>query len=215
MSATATAKGGSWRKNGAGKPTWDVALLFPPQGEWTEDEFLALEARSENRMMELVDGFLEVLPMPDVEHQRIVKFLLLLLDQHVRSRRLGEVLCAPLPVRLRQRHLREPDIVFLKSHRVKDPHLPPEGTDLALEVVSPGSENRKRDLREKRAAYAKARIPEYWVVDPLKKEVTVFTLSGRRYKVHGKFKPGDRATSKVLAGFAVDVGDVFNAGEGR
>jgi hypothetical protein len=44
-----------------GDPAWPVALLFPLQGDWTEEDYLALDT---NRMVEFVDGCLEILPMP-------------------------------------------------------------------------------------------------------------------------------------------------------
>lgn len=201
------------RKNGRGQPAWNLALLYPPQGMWTEDDYLDLEQKSDNRMIELVDGFLEVLPMPDLFHQRIVRFLFKKLDDHVSASRLGEVVFAPMPVRLWKLQLREPDIVYLKAERVKDSRKPPQGADLVMEIVSPGSENRKRDLKEKRKVYAKAKISEYWIIDPEKATITVLTLTGSRYKEHGKFKSGDEATSSLLKGFAVEVSEVFAAGE--
>lgn len=84
-----------------------------------------------------------------------------------------------------------------------------------MEVVSPGEENRERDLVVKRREYAKAKIREYWIVDPEQKTITVLTLSGSTYKVHGVFKPGEFATSKLLKGFKVAVTDVFEAGDGK
>jgi hypothetical protein len=33
-------------RNGRGQPAWDIARLFPVQGEWTEEEYLALETLS-------------------------------------------------------------------------------------------------------------------------------------------------------------------------
>jgi Uma2 family endonuclease len=201
------------QKNGRGQPAWELALLFPPQGMWTEEEYLALENSSENHMIELVDGFLEVLPMPDPFHQRIVGFLYRKLDDVVRENRFGEVLMAPLPVRLWALQMREPDIVFLKPNRVKDAHRPPEGADLVVEIVSPGEDNRERDLQTKRREYAKAKIREYWIVDPATRTVTVLVLGARRFKVHGVFKEGDQAQSVLLRGFRVDVSETFAAGE--
>lgn len=69
--------------NGESQPAWDIALLFPAQGEWTEEEFLELEHNSQNRLIELVDGHLEVLPMPDLFHQGIVRFLFKATDKLV------------------------------------------------------------------------------------------------------------------------------------
>jgi Uma2 family endonuclease len=117
-----------------------------------------------------------------------------------------------MPVRLGEGHFREPDIVYVKSSRIADERRPPNGADLVIEVVSPGKKNRKRDLQTKRRAYARARIAEYWIVDPHTQTITVLTLSARTYKAHGAFKPGDRATSKLLVDFWVDVTAAFAAG---
>jgi Uma2 family endonuclease len=201
--------------NGKPEPTWDIALFYPMQGDWTEEDYLELDRNSEPRLIELNDGFLEILPMPDMFHQDIVKFIFTLFDAFVMDLGIGRVYFAPLPVKLWTKQMREPDIVFLASHRIKDKRKPPKGADLAMEVVSPGAESRKRDLQEKRRIYAKAKIPEYWIVDPKTKTITVLTLSGKSYKVHGVYKPGDQAASKLLKGFNVAVSEVFAAGEGK
>jgi Uma2 family endonuclease len=148
-------------------------------------------------------------------HQDIVDFIFTLLKVFVTAHKLGRVYFAPLPVRLFNGTFREPDIAFLKSHRIQDKRKAPEGADLVVEVVSPGADNRERDLDTKRSEYAKAKIPEYWIVDPKTKTITVLTLSGRTYKVHGVFKPGMDAASKLLKGFNVSVADVFAAGEAK
>ena len=77
------------------------------------------------------------------------------------------------------------------------------------EVVSP--DDPARDLVVKRADYAEAGIPEYWIVDPRNKTVTVLALAGNDYVEHGAFTPGDTATSPLLPGFAVDVTALFAA----
>jgi len=195
-----------------GEPTWEMAIFYPLQGHWTEEEYLALDT---NRLVELVDGCLEVQPMPAPWHQRIAKFLFLLLNSFVEARRLGEVFFAPLPVWLWPKQLREPDVLFVRPHRIKDPKRPPKGADLAMEVVSEGEENRERDLFIKRAEYAKAKIPEYWIVDVEMQRITVLTLDGTEYRVHGEFGPGTRATSGLLPGFSVAVSEVLAAGEAR
>ena len=197
------------------EPVWDIALLFPSQGHWTESQYLALEANSGNWMIELVNGRIEFPTMPNMIHQDIVKFLFALLDAFVNDLTLGSAYFSPLPIHLFPGTFREPDIVFLKSHRIKDKRKPPEGADLVMEIVGPGKEARERDLEDKRADYAKAKIPEYWIVDPETKTITVLTLSGKSYKVYGVYKAGDQAASKLLKGFKAAVSDVFAAGEGK
>ena len=210
-----TAKKSKSTKRPPREPVWDVALIYPMQGDWTEDDYLALEANSGNWMIELVDGRLEFLTMPNMIHQDIVKFLLFRLHDFVVNHVAGEVLHAPLPVRFGKGVYREPDIAYFKPHRIKNRHQPPEGADLVMEIVSPGKDARERDLKAKRADYAKAKIPEYWIVDPETRTITVLTLSGRAYKVHGEFKAGEHAASKLLKGFKVGVTEVFAAGDGK
>ncbi|MFI5382231.1 MAG: Uma2 family endonuclease [Tepidisphaerales bacterium] len=188
------------------EPAWHVAYLFPPQGQWTEDEYLALDT---NRLVELSDGVIEVLPMPTTWHQLLVAYLHRLLSDFASARDLGTALFAALPVRLWRNKFREPDVVFmLKEHenRIGDYW---ERADLVMEVVSPDDESRKRDLKEKRREYARAGIPEYWIVDPQKRRITVLRLVGKRYVVHGEFGEESIATSHLLPGFSVDVSAMF------
>jgi Uma2 family endonuclease len=201
-------------KNGKPQPTWDIARLYPLQGHWTEEDYFALEA-NRRRLMELNDGFLEFPSTPDFLHQDIVDFLFSAFKAFLEDRQFGRAYFAPLPIRLWPGQIREPDIAIFKYHRIKDKRKAPDGADLAVEVVSPGADNRKRDLKEKRRIYAKAKIAEYWIVDPEEKTITVLTLSGKAYKVHGIFRDGENATSKLLKGFKVAVSDVFAAGEGK
>jgi Uma2 family endonuclease len=120
----------------------------------------------DNHLIELSDGCIEVLPRPTPLHQRIVQFLFKLLEAFVLAHAPGEVFMAPLPIRLWAGKLREPDIVYVRPGRIHNPHRPPEGADLAMEVVSEGAENRERDLGIKRQEYAQAGITEYWIIDP-------------------------------------------------
>ena len=77
------------------------------------------------------------------------------------------------------------------------------------EIVSP--DDPERDLRVKRADYAEAGIPEYWIVNPADETITVLKLDGDAYAEHGTFRRGESATSALLAGFAVRVDAVFDA----
>jgi len=193
-----------------GEPTWEVALLFSCQGNWTEEEYLALDT---NHLVEISDGCLEVLPMLTIFHQLLVAFILRILSEFVANHADGCVLTAPLPVHLRPGKFREPDIIYFRPHRAKDVYSLPEGADLVVEVVSEGEENRKRDLETKREEYAAAGISEYWIVDPQEKQITVLALDGKTYREHGVFGSGSTATSILLPGFTVAVDAVFAAGQ--
>src|SRR5205085_8318607 len=131
------------------------------------------------------------------------------------SRRLGEVVFAPSPIRLAPNRLREPDVFFITAKRVSSLHEPPDAADLAIEVVSDGEDNRKRDLVTKRREYADAGIPEYWIVDPVSKTISVLALPAgeNEYVLAGEFGIGTRATSRLLPDFSVDVSATFAAGD--
>ncbi len=188
------------------EPTWEIAFLYPTQGNWTEEDYLALDT---NWLVELSDGFLEVLPMPTPYHQLLVDRLHGLVQQHVESRDLGRAFFAPLPIRLWPRKFRDPDVIFIRKEKLADLRRQPEGADLVMEVVSEGEESRQRDLVTKREEYAKARIGEYWIVDPELKQITVLVLDGDAYRVHGAFGAGQIATSAILPGLAAPVDGVF------
>ncbi len=191
-----------------GEPNWEVAKLFPPQGQWDEGDFFSLSVRT-NRLAELSDGNIEVLPMPTMTHQVIVAFLFETLKAFVVRGELGTVLFSGLPVRLWEGKLREPDVLFmLAAHAARMGDDCWDGADLVMEVVS---EDRRRDFVLKRSEYARAGIPEYWIVDPRDRLITVLALEGEAYAVHGEFKAGDRATSRLLDGFSVAVDRAFAA----
>ena len=192
-----------------GEPTWGITSLFPLQGDWTEAEYLALKT---NRLLELRDGFLEVLPMPTILHQLLVMFLRDQLQAFVSAHATGLVLVAPLPVRLWSKTFREPDVLYARPERVSNVKGYPAGADLVMEVVSDDAESRKRDYDDKRQDYAQAGIAEYWIVDPAEERLTVLTLDGSMYRQHGEFHRGQQATSRLLPGFALDVNAVFAQG---
>jgi Uma2 family endonuclease len=191
------------------EPAWEIAYLFPRQGQWTEEEFLALDT---NYLVELDNGTIEVLPMPSLPHQRIALFLYRMLWAFVDKHGLGEVLTAPLPVRLWAKKFREPDIIFLNAMtRLQQTEQYVVHPDLVMEVVS--SDDPDRDYEKKRQEYAQAGIPEYWIVDPFQGRILVLVLQDQQYSVYGEFQPGERATSKLLHDFGVEVSDVFAAAQ--
>lgn len=186
----------------------DAILLAtrPPQGCWNEHDYLWLTDRC-NRLIEFADGCIEELPMPTDSHQSILMFLFRLFDQHLHAKG-GVALVAPLRLRIREDRFREPDLMLLRD--ATDPRRQDRywlGADLVAEVVSPDDPD--RDYSRKRADYSAAGIPEYWIVDPRRPEITVLTLGEDGYIDRAPFGLGDVATSSVLDGFSVAVSAVF------
>jgi Uma2 family endonuclease len=189
------------------EPAWDVARLFPPQGGWSEEEYLALPG---NHLTEFDHGRIEVLDMPSERHQLLVAYFYRALLELVTASDLGTVLFAPFPIRLWEGKLREPDVVFMRREHASRRHEKYWwGADLVMEVMSP--DDPKRDSEIKKREYAMAGIPEYWLIDPISQTVTVFVLDGdpHRYAVRGVYAAGQRAASMNLSGFVIDVQVLF------
>ena len=180
----------------------------PPQGAWTADAYLRLTDH-DNRLIEFTAGSIRELPMPTSTHQAIVAFLYDQFRAYLRPRG-GVVMFAALRLRVSADKFREPDLLMLRDRsdrRYQDRYW--LGADLVVEVVSP--DYPARDLIEKRADYAAAGIPEYWIADPRDRTITVLTLSGDAYAAHGSYGRGEAAASPLLAGFAAEVDAVFGA----
>jgi Uma2 family endonuclease len=182
--------------------------MQPLQGLWTDEQYLALTDTT-RRLIEFTDGVIEVLPMPTERHQIILARLYEALVAHLRPLG-GIVLFAALRLRIRAGKYREPDILLLRDAR--DSRRDNRfwlGADLVVEIVSP--DDPERDTVDKRADYATARVPEYWIVDPVTETITVLTLADGRYIDHVQVGRGDMATSALLAGFSIAVDAVFDA----
>ncbi len=182
--------------------------IVPRQGEWSDEEYLVLTDHR-GRLVEFTDGFVEVLSMPTKKHQMLLKFLFLAFFNYFETRG-GNVLFAPLRLRIRPGKFREPDLLLLLSH--SDPRGQErfwDGADLALEVVS--GDKPERDLVDKRGDYAEARVPEYWIVNPQSETITVLRLSGDVYEEAGTYGRGQSATSVLRPEFSVAVGELFDA----
>lgn len=178
-------------------------------------DYLSLDG---NYFVEYVDGCLQVLPMPDALHQALTLVLTRLLDDWAVAAAdpLARSVQAPFRIYLSERLWREPDVSFMIGRHAARRHRNRwDGADLAIEIIS--ESNREHDVTTKRADYAAARIPEYWIIDPDPRTVRVLTLAdgAAEYVLHGEFGVGRVATSVLLAGFAVDVAELFAAAERR
>ncbi len=189
-------------------PVWRIATLFPYQGAWSEQEYLALDT---NRRVEFDNGFVEVHDVPTDQHQAIILYLSMALSRFAQQIG-GAVRTAGLRLRLWDKKYREPDIVFLRDRNSSMRHRKFWDTaDLAIEIVSESLEDRERDLVTKRLEYARAGIEEYWIVDPEQETVTVLNLGGDVYKESGVFVRGDTVTSSQLPELALPVAEILDA----
>jgi len=90
----------------------------PSQGEWTYEDWLRLP--DDGYCYEVVDRVLFISPPPRIEHQRIVVRLIRLFGNFVEDHQLGEVLVAPVGVRLPSQPIPlQPDVLFIQADRLE------------------------------------------------------------------------------------------------
>ena len=186
------------------------SLIF--ETHWTEDAYLALSGL--NRLIELSEGRLTVYDMPTPEHQRIVRRLSRLLEDWAAEHGAGEVLFAPLPVRLWPGKFREPDVmVYLGEYSDRIGERYGGVPDLVVEVLSPGMQHFDRGI--KFTEYAMAGVSEYWLVDPEARTIQVFVLKDDHFSLTGQFGPGQIVQSTLLLGCEMPADAIFPAVDER
>lgn len=161
-----------------------------------------LDWADEDTLAEWVDGVAVMVSPASVRHQLVATFLQELVTTYVKVHTLGVVLPPPFQMKL-QRSGREPDLLYLANahrDRMKATYL--DGpADLVVEIVSP--ESAERDRGDKFTEYQDARIPEYWLIDPLMEQAEFYQLDSEgRYQSAPIDASGVyRSQSQVLPGF--------------
>lgn len=186
--------------------TTEIAELWPRQGQWTETDYFNLP--DSNRLVELSEGELSIVPPPSFTHQKILDNLYSILKTFVLDHDLGMTAFAPLAVRLWPGKIREPDILFYThAHRDRIDEQVSGPPDLAAEIISPGT--RKTDRHDKFYEYAQAGIAEYWLVDPEAKTIEVFVLNDGVYTLLVKAGIEETAVSHLLPGLEISSHHIF------
>lgn len=183
-------------------------VVFSTDG-FTVEDYFSLDG---NYLVEYVEGRLQILPMPDFLHQAVIQWFLFALRAQLVHDADARVSMAPAKVMLDAQRYREPDLCVMlgrNKHRRNRKYW--VGADFVLEVLS--ESNREHDWSTKRTDYAKAGIPEYWIVDPDLRTVTKLVLKDGSYTDETTAREGDSLASTILAGFVVDVAQLFREAE--
>jgi Uma2 family endonuclease len=158
-------------------------LRQPPAGRITYEEFL--DWCDEDTLAEWVDGEVIVTSPASLAHQDLADFLTALLRIIVQRSRLGRVVSAPFQMRLvTVARGREPGVLFVATgHLDRLHHTYLDGpADLVIEVTSP--ESFARDRGDKFIEYEQAAVPEYWLLDPDRRQAEFYQLDAAgRYRL--------------------------------
>ena len=190
-----------------------MVVLTPqalPDIRMTVDEYLAADL-PEGYRYELVEGVVQMAPIPGLPHDSVVDRLNYVLTLYrVKRPDLIAHISQRFAVTLLDRQTaREPDFGVYgpgdlgdkkgKTWKAVTPIL-------VVEVVSVGQED--RDYEEKRRDYWDAGVGEYWIADPVTKLLTVLTR-GQSDWVEAKFEQNQSYRPKLLPGLEIKVEELF------
>lgn len=85
---------------------------------------------------------------------------------------------------------------------------------LAIEVLSPGTENEERDRETKLTLYSRRGVREYWIVDRFTRTVAIYRREGMGLALVATLIDVDVLTSPLLPGFTLAVERIFRLPSG-
>ena len=182
-----------------------ATTAIKPKPKLTYEDYASLP---DDERYELIEGELIPMPSPKKIHQRLILDLSWIL-RRLEGMGLGELFIAPFDVILSPTNVVQPDLIFVltaRAHIITEDNIR-GAPDLVVEILSPSTAG--YDRTTKRNLYARHAVREYWLIDPYAKTATVLILGANGYNTHAVFGEGDALTSPTLAGFSLNLSDLF------
>ena len=183
--------------------------------EKTRYTFADVLSWDEDERIEIIDGEAFMMATPSRIHQEISGELFRQLANFLEGKQC-RVYPAPFGVRLFARDgdgpedvdtLVEPDVSVVCDPSKLDDTGCKGAPDLVMEILSPSTT--RHDRFTKFNLYQRARVREYWIVDPADRSVQVFVLEDGRYTAKDFGAAGDRLRVNVLEDCIIDLSQVF------
>ena len=160
---------------------------------------------------EIIEGELFVSRSPSLTHQTVSGNLFRSIDTYLIDNPIGRIWATPGVV-LSEFSGVIPDLVYISHQRrteIASGDRVTGAPDLVIEIVSPGSENERRDRVAKRQLFGKYGVKEYWIVDFEKRSIEVYQLRGHSMRLGSRLNDKDEITSSVLPGYHCRVETIF------
>jgi Uma2 family endonuclease len=179
---------------------------------WTIAELEDIPQPLDDTRYEIIDGELFVSTQPSTGHQYTSMEVGIVLRMWSTQAGNGVVLPAPGLIFADDDNA-APDVIWASDARFArihgadyKLHGPPE---LVVEVLSPGSDNERRDLVAKLGLYSRRGVDEYWILDWRQRRALVHRRAGAALERVATLEAHDRLESPLLPGFSCVVDDLF------
>ncbi|HSK70995.1 MAG TPA: Uma2 family endonuclease [Pyrinomonadaceae bacterium] len=165
----------------------------------------------DGNIYELFEGELSVAKAPSLKHQELIIRLGTILTNYLDQNPVGRVWSTP-GVIFDEYNSAIPDLAYIAKERI--PQIASGihiigAPDLIIEIMSPGSENVRRDQIVKRQTYARFGVKEYWIVEPVVEIVDISRLQNNILASVGVFRNADEISSPLLPDLSFTVKDLF------
>ncbi len=176
----------------------------------TVQEFRRMNFEGEDAFFELINGVVVRRASPSPYHQSISMRLSAMMHSYCTDHQRGLVFTAPTDVFLNDYNHVIPDIFFIRRENlgIVDYRQGIYGVpDLIVEIISPGSI--LQDRVEKRDAYQRAGVREYWMVDPNNRSIEIYKNVDGEFRIVSFAADTGVVHSEVLEGLEVSINNIF------
>lgn len=176
------------------------------------EDFLKLVEESDERF-EYIDGEIYCLASPKVVHQQILGKLHYIFHNWFQGKKC-QTMFAPFDITL----IRNPDAINVVQPDLMvicdlEENLNEKGyymgvPTLVAEVISEGT--RSKDFIKKLELYMSTAVKEYWIVNPLNQEVSIYLFEDNSISKNTTYKNNETAASFNFPGLGVKLADIFS-----
>ncbi|MCB1158251.1 MAG: Uma2 family endonuclease [Leptospiraceae bacterium] len=179
-----------------------VITTISAEKDYNEHHF---ELLPEMAPYQLIEGKIIFMYSPTDNHQRISGNLFYFIKDYLMKNPIGEVRYSPLDVRLDEKNVVQPDILFVFIRRTSIIEKKIMGApDFIIEILS----THRRDTLQcisTMGLYGRFLVQEYWIVHPEEHWIEVYhNKAGILWKKQTA-RVGDTINSKAIEGFCLDV----------
>lgn len=160
---------------------------------------------------EVIEGELFVSCSPGLTHQIVSDNIVHLIRSYLDKNPIG-VVVSTIGLILSEYSGVIPDIVFFRresTERIVTGERLTSAPEIVIEILSPGSENVRRDRVAKFRLYEKYGVGEYWLIDKEKQTVEIYRLHDGTFQPGVTFSGTKELQTPVLPGFSCQARDVF------
>ena len=175
------------------------------------EEFLELSQNSEERY-EYIDGEIYLLASPKTTHQRALTEILVLFYNWFQGKKCTPMI-APYDITLKRNpeniNVVQPDIMVIcdLEENLNENDYYMGVPSLLVEILSIGT--RSKDLIKKLDLYMSCGVREYWIVNPLNKEVSVYLFEDQNIVDNITYRKSETVQSFIFPGLSAELDQIL------